>query len=95
MLFAIFCIDKPGTEATRKENMAKHVEYLGTNPIKVVISGPLMSDDGQKIVGSLFIVDAKDRSEVERFQRNDPLVHADIWQTVEVRAFNKRLDNRD
>ena len=32
-----------------------------------------------------------DRAEIERFQRADPLYNADIWETVEVRAFNKRL----
>lgn len=27
--------------------------------------------------------------------KNDPLIEADLWQSVEVRAFNKRIDNRD
>ncbi len=95
MLFAIFCIDKPGVEEKRKQTMPAHIEYLATNPIKVVMSGPLVSDDGERIVGSLFVVDAEDRASVEEFQRNDPLIEADLWQSVEVRAFNKRIDNRD
>lgn len=94
MLFTIYCIDKPGMEQKRAEVMPAHVEYLGTDPIKLVISGPLESDDGEHIVGSLYLVEAEDRAEVEAFQANDPLVAADIWETVEVRAFNKRVDNR-
>ena len=95
MLFAIMCIDKPGVEEKRKQAMSAHIEYLSSNPIKIVISGPLVSDDGERIVGSLFLVDAENRASVEEFQGNDPLLEADLWQSVEVRAFNKRVDNRD
>ena len=95
MRFAIFCIDKPGMAETRKTATEAHIAYLSTDPIKVVVSGPLMSDDGAAIVGSMFIVDAADRAEVEAFQKGDPLVAAEVWQSVEVRAFNMRVDNRD
>jgi uncharacterized protein len=95
MLFCLFCIDKPGVEDKRKAATRAHIDYLGTNPIKIVMSGPLVSDDGAHIIGSLYVVDAPDRAAVAEFQRNDPLAAADLWQTVEVRAFVKRLDNRD
>ena len=54
----------------------------------------LVADDGETIVGSLYLFEAEDRAAVDEFQRNDPLVAADIWETVEVRAFIKRVDNR-
>ena len=56
MLFIIHCIDKPGTAATRSANMQAHRDYLAGGPIKVVISGPLTSDDGQSVIGSFFTV---------------------------------------
>ena len=95
MLFTMFCIDKPGVMETRQEVMPAHIEYLSTEPVKIVMSGPLVSDDGETIVGSLYLFEAPDRAAVDAFQANDPLVQADIWETVEVRAFNKRVDNRD
>jgi len=91
MLFIMFCIDRPGAEEKRRQALPGHIEYLATNPIKIVMSGPLVSDDGAKTVGSLYMIEAADRAEVERFQRADPLYNADIWETVEVRAFNKRI----
>jgi len=94
VLFVIYCLDKPGTGKTRAANMQAHKDYIATGPIKVVLSGPLTTDDGQDIVGSLFMVDAAGRSEVERFQRNDPLFKSGIWASTEVRAFTKRIDNR-
>jgi uncharacterized protein YciI len=95
VLFVIHCIDKPGMEAARAAAIQGHVAYLATRPIKVVMSGPLTSDDCARVVGSFFIVDAADRAQVERFQAADPLYQAGIWATIDVRAFDKRVDNRD
>ncbi|MEQ1582114.1 MAG: YciI family protein [Steroidobacteraceae bacterium] len=95
MLFVIHCIDKPGVEAARAAAIQAHVAYLATKPIKVMMSGPLTSDDGSRVVGSFFIVEAGDRAQVERFQAADPLFLAGIWATIDVRVFDKRVDNRD
>jgi len=96
MLFAIFCIDKPGMADTRAAAMPGHVEYLTEqNLVKNIVSGPLMDDEMENIVGSLYIVDAPDRAAIEEFKKGDPLVAADIWQSVEIRAFIKRVDNRE
>ena len=94
MLFIIHCLDKPRTAEKRSANMQAHKDYLATDPITVVLSGPLTTDDGQTVIGSFFMVDATDRGEVEKFQRNDPLFTSDIWASVDVRAFAKRIDNR-
>lgn len=95
MLFVISCLDKPGALETRLATMQAHKDYVATDPIKVLLSGPLTEDDGETIIGSFFMVEAADRAEVERFQRNDPLYQASIWQSIEVRAFAKRIDNRE
>ncbi len=94
MNFVIFCIDKPGI--SRDPSIMKaHVEYLADNPIKIIMSGPLTDDNGDKVIGSLYLVEAENRDEVDTFREKDPLVHADYWELVEVRAFDKRVDNRD
>jgi len=54
-----------------------------------------MDDEMANIVGSLYILDAADRATIEEFTMGDPLVKADIWSSIEIRAFNKRVDNRD
>ena len=46
------------------------------------------------VIGSFFMVDAVDRGQVEKFQRNDPLLKSGIWASTDVRAFTKRVDNR-
>ncbi len=75
--------------------MPAHRDYTATKPIKILLSGPLTSDDGESTLGSFFLVEANDRAEVEAFQQGDPLFQAGIWESIEVRAFSKRVDNRD
>jgi uncharacterized protein YciI len=76
--------------------MPAHIEYMNAQEnIKTIMSGPLMDDEMENIVGSLYLLDAPDRSAIEKFTEGDPLVAANIWQSTEIRAFNKRVDNRD
>lgn len=95
MLFAIYCIDKPGVVEKRAAFMQPHRDYLAASSIKIVMSGPLVDDDGETVVGSLYVVEAANRAEVEAFQKDDPLVAADLWESVEMCVFLKRIDNRD
>ena len=94
MYFVIRCIDKPGVLDVRLGNMQAHKDYVAAKPIKVLLSGPLTEDDGETIIGSFFMVEAADRAAVTEFQNNDPLFKAGIWQSVDVQAFAKRVDNR-
>jgi uncharacterized protein YciI len=43
--------------------------------------------------GSFFMVEANDISEIYKFQENDPLFHADVWESIKISPFNKRVDN--
>ncbi len=96
MLFTIFCIDKPNMREKRATAMPDHIEYLNAQTkIKNIMSGPLMDDEMENIVGSLYLLEASNRTAIEEFTKGDPLVAADIWTSIEIRAFNKRVDNRD
>lgn len=94
MHFVIRCMDKPDVLDVRLGTMQAHKDYIATKPIKVLLSGPLTQDDGETIIGSFFMVEARDRLAVETFQSNDPLFKAGIWQSIDVQAFAKRVDNR-
>jgi uncharacterized protein YciI len=95
MHFAIHCLDKPGALATRLTHYDSHKEHLAsTSDVAIVVSGPLLADDGTTMIGSLFIVDADDRDAVERFHATDPFFRAGVWGHVEIHPFLKRVDNR-
>ena len=61
MLFIIHAKDKAGALPTRLANYDAHKAFLSdTSPhgVRIVMSGPLVADDGTSMIGSLFLVEA-------------------------------------
>jgi uncharacterized protein YciI len=93
MLFAIHAVDRSGALPTRLANYEAHKAFLSDTShygISIVMSGPLVGDDGQTMIGSLFLVESPDRAEVEAFHRADPFFAADIWERVTITGFLRR-----
>ena len=40
------------------------------------------------------MVEAASLAEVEAFNRDDPFRKGDVWQSISIRPFSKRVDNR-
>lgn len=92
MIFIITCLDKPGVLDKRMACLQQHMDYMSTDPINTLLSGPLVGDDGKTAIGSFFMVEADSKEEVLAFQRDDPMFNAGIWETVIVEQFIKRVD---
>ncbi len=58
--------------------------------IKIVMSGPLQSDDGEIMTGSLFLLEAADRAAVEAFVAENPFTKHNVWGEVSIRRFYRR-----
>ena len=95
MLFVIHALDHDGASDRRLQHYDAHKTYLSKASVKSVISGPLMSEDGTTMIGSMFIVDAPDRFAVEAFNTADPFNQAGIWRSIEIHPFSMRVDNRN
>jgi uncharacterized protein len=94
MHYVIHCLDHPGAVQKRLAHYEAHKAYLASAAMKTVISGPLLADDEETMIGSCFVIEAGSLAEVEAFNRNDPFAKADLWKTISIRPFNKRVDNR-
>lgn len=94
MHFTVYCLDHEGMVDKRREYYEAHKAYLATSPIATVISGPLLAEDGQTMIGSFFLYESDDLDAVRHFNRDDPFNKAGIWRSVEIRPFLKRVDNR-
>ncbi|UZF93569.1 YciI family protein [Bosea sp. NBC_00550] len=93
MLFVIHALDKPGALDARLANYDAHKAFLSDTAalnVKIVMSGPLVADDGSTMIGSLFVVEAADREAVERFNAADPFHSAGIWDRVSITGFIRR-----
>jgi len=94
MHYVIHCLDHEEAVDRRLAHYEAHKAYLSNPSVKIVISGPLLADDEDTMIGSMFLVEAASLAEVEAFHCNDPFYAAGVWEKISIRAFNKRMDNR-
>lgn len=93
--FIVHCLDAPDALPRRLEHYDAHKAYLSTAPVRILVSGPLMSDDGETMIGSLFLIEADTKAAVEAFNAGDPFRQAGIWAEIRIHRFLKRVDQRD
>ncbi|MFQ6017629.1 MAG: YciI family protein [Kiloniellaceae bacterium] len=91
MHFVITCLDKPGHGAVRAENRPAHLEYLKANGDKILVAGPILSEDGERPTGSLLIMAFADRAEAEAFAAGDPYNRAGLFESVTIKPWRKAL----
>ena len=94
MLFAVHALDHDDAVERRLSNYEAHKAYLAASGMKTLVSGPLLAEDGETMIGSLLIVEADSKDDVIAFNRADPFAAANVWRSVEIHAFSKRVDNR-
>lgn len=89
-MYAIMCIDKADSEALRLETRAAHLDYVLAHDF-VAVAGPLTSDDGATMIGTLLLLDTDNEAQARAFADNDPYAKAGLFATVEVRRFKHLL----
>jgi uncharacterized protein len=93
MLFAVHALDRPNGIDTRLAHYDAHKAFLPsaeTFGVKLVISGPLVADDGATMIGSLMLIEAADRASVERFNAADPFAKNGVWSQITITGFLRR-----
>ena len=96
MLYVVHATDKPGELPTRAKFYRAHRTHLDDAEkfdVGVLTAGTLVADDGETPVGSIFVIDAKDRATIDRFVRSDPYDVNNVWQTVQTHVYNKKRGN--
>lgn len=92
--YVLYAMDKPDSLDRRLEHYAAHRTYIEANDtaegVSVVMSGPLQTDDGTTMIGSLILIDAPSREAVEQFIAKDPFTSEGIWGKVRISRFHRR-----
>lgn len=95
MIFVVLAKDRADALDRRLAVIDAHRAYLADNPhpVRTLLSGPLVAEeDAGRMVGSFFMVEADSREAIARWQADDPLAGANVWETVTVEVFLKRVD---
>ena len=90
MLFCLHITDKPDRVETRKRLVDEHRAYQKECGVEITLSGPLLAEDGETMIGSMFLIEAEDRAAVERFIAGDPFMKNDVWGGHQLTRFLRR-----
>ncbi|KRB23751.1 YciI family protein [Mesorhizobium loti] len=93
-MFAVHCLDHADALPRRLANYDAHKAHLAQGRVKTVISGPLVAEDGETMIGSLFVFSAEKIEDVRAFNAADPFNAANVWRSVSINPFLMRVDNR-
>jgi uncharacterized protein YciI len=84
MLYIIYQLDKPNSEAIRAAYREAHFKYLDEHTDILVLGGAMLAEDGTTRIGSVLIINVPSREEAERFSINEPFRQAGLFERVEI-----------
>ncbi|QPC43240.1 YciI family protein [Kaustia mangrovi] len=88
MLFAIICTDKPDHGHIRAGTRPDHLAYLADLGERVRMAGPFTDETGDKMTGSLIVLEADTANEAREIAALDPYARAGLFETVDIRPWN-------
>lgn len=96
MIFLIKAENKAGTADLRAQHIAAHVDYLNRFKDRFVGSGPMVTDDGETVNGTIMILDMPSRDALDHWLAQEPYHAAGIYGSIEIRRwrFGKADTNR-
>jgi len=83
MLFLVHTWDRPRALDVRMANRNDHIAWLTARGDAVKAAGPWLDDAGD-MAGSLLIVEADDRAELDAWLAQDPYARAGLFERVEI-----------
>ena len=89
MLWVIQCTDNDNTAELRAEYLSVHREYLTSQSDIIVVCGATLSDDGEQMIGSCFLVAVDSREEAAAFSAGDPFSKAGVFKNVDIKRMRK------
>lgn len=89
MLFLMICEDKPDSLELRMATRAAHLAFIDTIRDQVRLAGPMLSDDGETMLGSLFVIEAANLEDARAINGRDPYTQAGLFGKVTIRPFRQ------
>ncbi len=89
MLFAFYVLDTPGTTEQRLKLKPAQYEHLGKVEDRMVTGGPLLSEDGETMIGSLLIIDFPNRAAAEAWLSEAPFTKSGVFGEATVHPYKQ------
>jgi hypothetical protein len=91
MLFVVHKIDKRDSGALRSANRPAHLAYLKSIAGVLRLAGPFLAEDGESMIGSLWIIEAEGRASAEALAAADPYAKAGLFESVTVTPWRRAM----
>ena len=82
--FVITAIDGPDGQARREAVADAHHKFQASVMDRYVARGPMFTDDGGTIIGSLMIMEFPDRAACDEFWSSEPLNFGGVFESVTI-----------
>jgi uncharacterized protein YciI len=84
MLTMWLCFDKPNSLDLRMKTRPEHLGWIENAITKFKFAGPILSDDGEKLMGSVIIAEFDSLEQSRELQKQDPYQKAGLFERVVV-----------
>ncbi|MDO8455828.1 MAG: YciI family protein [Burkholderiaceae bacterium] len=87
MIYILTLIDKPDGLPLRLRVRPEHKAYLAAVADRIAFAGPLTTDDGLTMIGSLLAIDFESREAAHAWLASEPFTRAGLYASTCVHAF--------
>jgi uncharacterized protein YciI len=84
---AVLCHDGPDSQPKRRAAAQAHLHWVESMLAHIALAGPLYSDDGSRMTGSLYVFKTTSLKQARAWLESDPYFAAQFWATIEFRPF--------
>ncbi|MDJ0749986.1 MAG: YciI family protein [Woeseiaceae bacterium] len=85
-VFLVLAFDAEGSADTRDRELEGHLDYVESHCNDYLVCGPLRQPGQPALVGSFFLVAAKDEGAARRLVEGDPYVQSGVYREISVHA---------
>lgn len=86
-LFLINARDKAGSTDLRLANREAHLSWVGGFSDRIAMAGPVLSEDGETMRGSTFVIELDSLEAAQAWAADDPYKKAGLFEQVEITPF--------
>jgi uncharacterized protein len=87
VIYAITLMDRPDSGDLRLRVRPEHKAYLAAVADRMAFAGPLTTDDGRTMIGSLLAIDFESREAAHAWLADEPFTKAGLYASTSVHAF--------
>lgn len=86
-LFLVNARDKANSNELRLANRQSHLEWAGEFSHKIAMAGPVLSEDGEAMIGSTFVIEFDSIEDAHAWAKDDPYAKAGLFDRTEIIPF--------